>query len=72
MGTGTRFSLEFLGQLFMVLRICHGISPACLYRPYPGMVIFKDLFPLYQLDQGNDKEMYVQINMMHVQTCFSQ
>ena len=55
-GTGTRFSLEFLGQLFMVLRICR-ISPACLYRPYPGMVIFKDLFPLYQLDQGNDKEM---------------
>ena len=52
MGSGTRFSLEFL-----VLRICR-ISPACLYRACPGMVIFKYLFPLYQLDQGSDKEMY--------------
>ena len=57
MGSGTRFSLEFLGQLFMVLRICR-ISPACLHRACPGMVIFKDLFPLYQLDQGSNKEMY--------------
>ena len=50
MDSGTRFSLKFLGQLYMVLLKCR-ISLACLYRGYPGMVIFKDLFPLYQLDQ---------------------
>ena len=54
MDSGTRFSLEFLGQLYMVLRqyMPLYLRPVCIVPQDPDMVIFKDLFHLFQLDQG--------------------